>query len=631
MNPYDGHALGAANILRAHFGGEIIALTMGPPSAREVLRSACAAGAGRGVLLTDAAFAGADVYATAYTLARGIEKLTADGAPFIVVCGQQTTDGDTAQTPFSLARQLKIPAFGWVKAIEVRDGTLYLRQELSGVTAEAEARAPMLLAAGPRAAAPVTPTLTARLRAGKAELTEWALSDMPDTDAAHYGLSASPTRVKRIYAPARHKKSEPITEPPAETARRILSLIKHPNTPTEEEKEAQTANGGIHADGENETVANGGIRADGTAADGVIHAGGAAADEVINADGTAADGVINADGTIEPQTANGGILVYLQVSPDGKALAPVSLQLTAAARRLAGEAGGARVCGAVICGALTPPLAAALRACSLSDIYVYSGGEYAVFDVGTYAAALGDCVRLCKPDAVLVGGTPEGRATAPAAAADFATGVTADCTALAFNGAGELLQTRPAFGGGVMADIVTPRARPQIATVRAGAFGLPKSAASVSQPPAKLIHRALPPSAPYVPLRKRLTETEDNAAGEEEQNVGDVVLAVGGGVRRQEDLAAFAALARRLGAAFMCSRELVERGWCPQSRQIGLSGRSIEPRLLIACGVSGSVQFLSGVSPSTVILALNPDPKAPIMTTAALPITCNMYDILDRL
>lgn len=227
MNPYDlfalEAALRAAGTLRsaeAVSGTEVFAITMGPPQAEQALREALALGADSAILLSDPAFSGADVAATARTLAEGLGKY---GLPDLIFCGQETTDGSTAQLPFALAARLGFPAVGWIKGIEYFGEKGYsVLQELSGGTVRVRGDYPALFAIGREAVQPRAPSLPRRLAARKLPITVWGLADLPDQDPLHYGLAGSPTRVRRLYTPARNVKTPPLKAEAAEA----VSLIR---------------------------------------------------------------------------------------------------------------------------------------------------------------------------------------------------------------------------------------------------------------------------------------------------------------------------------------------------------------------------------------------------------------------
>jgi electron transfer flavoprotein alpha subunit len=308
-------------------------------------------------------------------------------------------------------------------------------------------------------------------------------------------------------------------------------------------------------------------------------------------------------------------LIMVLLQPYAEGVHPISLELAGAARRLAAE-GRLKTAGVFIAGSLTSVAEAQLSSCGIEEVRLYLDERFRFFIPDLYAATLLRCIEDLRPDMLLVGATPEGRCLASLIAVPLETGVTADCTELALDAGGLLVQTRPAFGGGLMARIITPETRPQIATVRYGVFRGAKTEGSA---------RLLPSDAgPLPPARIRLEELDAPTPGGED---ADYVLALGGAIRAREDIALFKKMSEHLGAALMCSRSLVERLWFPQSLQIGLSGRCIAPRLLITLGVSGSIQFMAGIQGAKKICAVNTDPAAPILRAADIPLICDIYRI----
>jgi electron transfer flavoprotein alpha subunit len=323
-------------------------------------------------------------------------------------------------------------------------------------------------------------------------------------------------------------------------------------------------------------------------------------------------------GVIPYDRAGAEKLILTLLQPYAGGVHPISLELAGAARNLA-SGGGLKTAGVFIAGELGPAAEAQLRGCGLEEIHLYLDERFRSFVPELYTAALLRSVETLHPDILLVGATPEGRSIAPLAAIPLRTGVTADCTELALNADGLLEQTRPAFGGGLMARIITPEARPQIATVRYGIFrggkgeGAAKSARLLPADP-----------GPLPPARIHIEELNSPSAATEEAGC---VLAIGGGVRTREDIGLFRGMSESIGACLMCSRILVERGWFPQSLQIGLSGRCIAPRILITLGISGSVQFMAGIQGAGKICAVNTDPLSPILRIADMPLLCDIYQI----
>jgi electron transfer flavoprotein alpha subunit len=307
------------------------------------------------------------------------------------------------------------------------------------------------------------------------------------------------------------------------------------------------------------------------------------------------------------------ILVLLQ--PQAEGVHPISLELAGIARKLAAE-GGFRTAGVFIAGEFTTVAERQLGRCGLEEVHLYRDERFRSFIPEQHTAALLRCIEALRPGILLVGATPEGRSIAPLAAVPLKTGVTADCTELALDADGLLIQTRPAFGGSLMARIITPEARPQIATVRYGVFRGETPAGN-----ARFLWED-PGSLP--PARTEIRGLTVSGAHEKE---ADYVLALGGGIRSREDIGLFERMSKTMGAALMCSRSLVERGWFPQNLQIGLSGHCIAPRLLVTLGISGSVQFMAGIQGARKICAVNIDPLAPILRIADIPLVCDLYRI----
>jgi electron transfer flavoprotein alpha subunit len=310
--------------------------------------------------------------------------------------------------------------------------------------------------------------------------------------------------------------------------------------------------------------------------------------------------------------------VFLE--PLGQDIHPASRNAINTALGLAGDT-KRELCGVLLTAAFGAGQSAVLERSGLTAVYVFVNSLLGNFVLEEHLEVLLAFVKEKKPGVILFGATPESRALAPALAARLKTGVTADCTKVAFREDGLLLQTRPAFGGDVTAEIITPWARPQIATLRGLAPELPRRGPAGSKiivNSAKIVN----PRAQKAEWLDRVTEAAENAASN--------VLAIGGGVRRQEDVEIFRRLAGRLKAELMCSRALVERGWFTRQSQIGLSGRGVRAEALLAMGVSGSVQFMAGVM-SGRICAVNLDKDAPIMLKADVPIAGDLYAVADAL
>ncbi|MDR2649052.1 MAG: electron transfer flavoprotein subunit alpha [Clostridiales bacterium] len=316
-----------------------------------------------------------------------------------------------------------------------------------------------------------------------------------------------------------------------------------------------------------------------------------------------------------------GIAVYAEQEA-GKPH-PVSLELLGKASELAAVSGERVI--VLICGENAGDAAESLRYYGADEIYVYERAELKYFRAEPYAAVFEHFIKGTKPSSVLVGATPYGRQLAPRVAARINTGLTADCTALEMGEKGDLVQIRPAFGGNIMAEITTPRARPQMATVRYKVMNAPKRRET---PVGVIKQRRVSDNALVSGVE--IIEVKPKPAEMYIEDV-DVIVAAGRGVKKQADMNMIKELAALLGGQAACSRPLAEAGFLSANRQIGLSGRTVRPKFILTCGISGSVQFTAGMSKADVIAAINTDSKAPIFRVAHYAIIGDLYQIVPEM
>ncbi len=258
-------------------------------------------------------------------------------------------------------------------------------------------------------------------------------------------------------------------------------------------------------------------------------------------------------------------------------------------------------------------------------MYVYDKPELEHFKIETYTAVFEDFINNVMPSTVLVGATTVGRQLAPRVAARFHTGLTADCTVLDMHENTDLVQIRPAFGGNIMAQILTPNNRPQMATVRYKVMNAPER---MEQESGEIVKCEIASDK----LKSRV-KVLDVVPKKKEKTIdaADVLVVAGRGVKKQEDLEMINELAELLGGQVACTRPLVEAGWMDGKRQVGLSGRTVRPKLIITCGVSGAIQFVAGMDHSDKIVAINKDPKASIFSVANYGLIGDIYDIIPKL
>ena len=314
-----------------------------------------------------------------------------------------------------------------------------------------------------------------------------------------------------------------------------------------------------------------------------------------------------------------GVLVIAEQAEGG--LHPVSLELIGKGRELL-QSTDQQVRAAVM-GARVRAEARELLHYGVAEVYAYEHAELEGFRAEAYAACCADAIRIAKPSVVLIGATALGRSLAPRLATRFHTGLTADCTKLELRGGADLVQIRPAFGGNIMAQIITPDSRPQFATVRYRVMDAPERSA---EPSGTVILRDLPAfeSAARFLGASPLPPCADISAA-------DALVVAGRGLRREADLAMIQELAGLLGADWAVSRPLAEMGWAEPTRQIGLSGRTVRPGLLIACGVSGAIQFTACMRQSGYIVAIDRNGDAPIFQAAHLGLVGDLYQIVPEL
>ena len=258
-------------------------------------------------------------------------------------------------------------------------------------------------------------------------------------------------------------------------------------------------------------------------------------------------------------------------------------------------------------------------------VYLYDDPAFAHFLMAPYANAFADFIEKVHPSSILVGATNMGRSLAPRVAARFRTGLTADCTVLEMKENTDLVQIRPAFGGNIMAQIVNPAHRPQFCTVRYKIFSAP---APVARPTGRVERMTLCAQKKQSPVE--LLEIYPKPK-ETDLSEAETIVAVGRGVKTEADLALARALADALGAQLACTRPLVEAGWFDVKHQIGLSGRTVNAKLIVTLGVSGSVQFAAGMRGSGCIVAVNRDPDAPIFDLAHYGLVGDLYEIVPKL
>ena len=260
----------------------------------------------------------------------------------------------------------------------------------------------------------------------------------------------------------------------------------------------------------------------------------------------------------------------------------------------------------------------------VDKVFVYDNELLKDFDMERYTNCFSNFIETNKPSSILVGATNIGRALAPRVAARFHTGLTADCTKLEMKENTDLVQIRPAFGGNIMAQIINTNRRPQFATVRYKIFDAPeKEGVKGEIVNVNVKDEWLKSSVEILNITSRPKELDISES--------EVIVAVGNGLKQKEDLKMIEELANLLNANVACSRPLVEAGFFDAKHQIGLSGKTVKPKLIITIGISGTIQFVSGMKSSDCIIAINSDKNAQIFDVCNYGIVGDLYKIVPEL
>lgn len=317
-----------------------------------------------------------------------------------------------------------------------------------------------------------------------------------------------------------------------------------------------------------------------------------------------------------------GVLVYAEQRKGD--VHPVAYELLGKGKELADHLGEPLY--AVIIGSDVDKGARELAARGANEVFVYDHPDLAEYRDDPYSALLEMHVREEKPSIFLIGATSIGRSLGPKVAARLETGLTADCTGLEIDPESKLLlQTRPAYGGNIMATIICPDRRPQMATVR---YKIMSEAKRDLTSIGKIIKK--PVEMNLLPDRVKVLDFQRIS---EQINIvdADIVISGGKGLGEPKGFGLIEELAQILGGAVGASRPTVDEGWIGYRHQVGLSGRTVRPKLYMACGISGAVQHLAGMKTSDTIIAINKDPEAPIFSVSSLGAVGDLYDVIKHL
>ncbi len=619
INPFDKRALTQAINLKPQTDAQVVVVTMGPPQAKNALVEALVMGADRAIHLLGREFAGADTLATARALAAACRKIGFD----LILCGKYSTDAETAQVPPMLAELLDIPQVSGVTRLELSAdlASLTATREQDDGFATIAAPLPALLTAAERLAKPIK-VAPGDLAKGMAKpIDVWSGADL-SSDLAQFGLAGSPTLVEEIYSiePSRKhiiRQADANAEAVAELVVRDLlaeGLFGQWKTgPREVIRLRDRATPTVEAIAHFLLVKFNLISDD--------HALEQLCSEfrdMLRGSQTAQVELRGRDiVTRQPRTIRLGADDLRAAFPPGPAIwvvaelienkiRPVTFELLGRAVQVADRLHGN--VAVVLMGHHLAEHERALAEYGADIIYEADRKELAQYATEPFTAVLSSAIRQFSPFAVLIPSTANGRDLAPRVAARLNLGLTGDCIGLEIDAQGRLVQLKPAFGGNIVAPIIS-KTSPVMATVRPGLL-------QAAEP--DLSRRAQIVSIPVgeIASRTRLLGREvDTAVGVEMDNA-QVIIGVGTGIGAPENLTTIRELSSLLQAPVGATRKVVDLGWLPRQVQIGLSGRSIAPKLYVAIGISGKFNHVVGIQRSGLILAIDQNPKAEIFKQA---------------
>lgn len=589
INPLDLYALETALRLKdAKSDIKIIALSMGPAHATTALAEAIAMGCDDAFLVSGKEFAGSDTWATAHALAAAIKYL---GIPDLILCGERATDGDTGQVGPEVAAFLDVPVMTYASALQMQDIALLIERILETDIERIRMPMPCVISVTKAVGEPRLPTLSGKKRALGRSISVLRIHELMITPES-IGTKGSPTRVVKISSPKISRNS----------------ILLDATTPEGKKRALETVITELEARG-------------------LLPA----AEVAAASDKTSAfceDRNLAAPGQTETpnqprqgagKDSNNKRSIWVLAEARSGTILPISFELLHWARSLGPEEN--ILTTAVLCGPAQE--AEILFRYGANRIIHCADPRLASHEIALTAHFLARLTASESPDVFLAGATTYGRSVMPYLAALSSSGLTADCTSLSLDiENGELLQTRPAAGGNIMATIRTLGRRPQMATVR------PHSKKPF------LLH-----SEPSCNYETRNLEIEN--AGQRVELLSVIplqldetldcktrIVAFGRGLKKKEHIHLIKNLALTLDAGIGASREAVDRGWADYPQQVGLSGHTVSPDLYLACGISGAIQHLAGMQTSGYIVAINSDSEAPIFSVSDIAIKADVFDFL---
>lgn len=568
VNPFDLLGLTRAVELKSGPSDEVVALSMGPPQAREGLTQCMAFGADRAVLLTDRALAGSDTLATA----RALSLALAREQPDLIICGRNSADAETGQVGPELAELMGLPHVSQVRKLEYASGgdSVTVERATDEGHQVIECPLPAVVCVTEGVAEERFPSRDDLAAAQDKPVEEMSCSDLAG-DLSLFGSEGSPTWVEDIRLVEPSRLGEVINgEGPATAARQVAERLK------ERLAAISTETGPGPGEG---------------------------------------------TGARYPDNRERSIWVVAETA--GGEIRHVTLEMLGKARQLS-EITRSEVV-AVLVGLSDTASTRALAAYGADRVLVLDNSALGPVCSRAVSECLANAIDNARPYGVLFASTPDGRDLASRIAAKLELGLTGDAIDLEINSDGQLVQLKPALGGNVVAPILS-KTLPNLVTLRPGLLSPAQPNESVE---AKV--EQIPPS-PFQGADIRVLEehaSEDLGAIALTQS--QVVLGVGMGIGGPESLPEVQALAEAIGATVATTRNVVHSGWLPHQVQVGISGRTIAPKVYIAVGIRGAFNHTVGIQKAGVILTINRNHRAPMFRAADYGIVGDWKDFLPPL
>lgn len=653
INELDAQALAFANNMKnisADTNARIIALTMGPPMAEEVLRYSLARTADTAILLTDRKLGGADTWATANPLAFAIRKIVKEilnnSDDYYIVSGMQSVDGDTAQVPAQIAEELNLPCVAYATDAAARNGSFSFQGIISGGSQTVSPKQKPAVITVAKYEYPLFATFSRTRKAEQMQIHQWTADDV---NATGIGVSGSKTRVIRVFPPGKTtRKCQQVSDP-----KQMAELIAQANSSADAAQQA--------ADSDKPDYLLPANRADkldrsyeGTEKESqdfqilieklkelniedVDSITEQQHEQILQAAGEhfhkkALEDMLNGLKTSTPAYQGP---VWVVAEHQGPNMHPATFELTGKARHLADSLQTS--VGVVVAGDSVKQFSEQLIHAGADEVHIIEHPLLEKFDPKSYKKAICEVIEKHWPQIVLFAATPRGRALAPMISYALDCGLTADCTSLDIRDSSRkgqiavLMQTRPALGGNVMATICTKDSRSQMATARPGVMKrLPPDTSrtgKVTEYTVQLSENDLSLDI----IKTELGEGDINLAAE-------VVVSGGKGMQNRDNYESLlntltTAMRKKLNCQIErgASRAAVEQGFVDRVHQVGQTGTSIGPKIYVALGISGAIQHMIGVANSETIFAINSDPNAPIFKQCDYYMVANVEEAIPAI